>query len=182
MFNTAALLRTVKSRWRIVRSSVQTVSIANSSYSEHIRTGVSLLHQGTVYARFAVCTILTDQQTVYTLSFHEIFYVLPMRCNFRIVNSSLRTVRFAIRRIRTDRNMAYTDRYSIGQPSPRQHLKKPQRTIKHAQYRKKHTGYDTLELDMLSSWSREGTINFTVASNNATIFSRTDGLWVVGTL
>ena len=38
MFNTAALLRTVKSRWRIVRSSVQTVSIANSSYSEHIRS------------------------------------------------------------------------------------------------------------------------------------------------
>ena len=38
MFNTAALLRTVKSRWRIVRSSVQTVSIANSSYSGHIRS------------------------------------------------------------------------------------------------------------------------------------------------
>ena len=52
-----------------------------------------------------------------------------MRCNFRIVNSSLRTVRFAIRRIRTDRNMAYTDRYSIGQPSPRQHLKNPKERL-----------------------------------------------------
>ena len=54
---------------------------------------ISLLHQSTVYARYAICTIRTDQKTVYTLSCREIFYVPPMRCNFRIVNSSLRPVR-----------------------------------------------------------------------------------------
>ena len=37
MSNTVALLRTVKSSWRIVRS-VQTVSVANGPYSEHIRS------------------------------------------------------------------------------------------------------------------------------------------------
>ena len=37
MSNTPALLRTVKSSWRIVRS-VQTVSIANNLYSEYIRS------------------------------------------------------------------------------------------------------------------------------------------------
>ena len=35
MSNTVALLRTVKSSWRIVRS-LQTVSVANGPYSEHI--------------------------------------------------------------------------------------------------------------------------------------------------
>lgn len=94
--------------------------------------------------------------------------------------------------------MAYTHRYTVRvywttlvsatprntQRTKTQKLALDPETIKHAQYRKKkNTVYDyTLELDMLSSWSREGTINFTVASNNATIFSRTDGLWVVGTL
>ena len=37
MSNTVALLRTVKSSWRIVHS-VQTVSVANGPYSEHIRS------------------------------------------------------------------------------------------------------------------------------------------------
>ena len=37
MSNTVALLRTVKSNWRIVHS-VQTVSVANGPYSEHIRS------------------------------------------------------------------------------------------------------------------------------------------------
>ena len=37
MSNTVALLRTVKSSWRIVRS-VQTISVANGPYSEHIRS------------------------------------------------------------------------------------------------------------------------------------------------
>ena len=37
MSNTVALLRTVKSSWRIVRS-VHTVSVANVPYSEHIRS------------------------------------------------------------------------------------------------------------------------------------------------
>ena len=37
MSNTVALLRTVKSSWRIVRS-VQTVSVANGPYSDHIRS------------------------------------------------------------------------------------------------------------------------------------------------
>ena len=132
MFNTAALLRTVKSRWRIVRSSVQTVSIANSSYSEHIRTWCLIITSG--HSVREVCGLYDPYGST-----NRIYPLFP----WNIL---------------------------------------PQRTIKHAQYRKKHTGYDTLELDMLSSWSREGTINFTVASNNATIFSRTDGLWVVGTL
>ena len=35
--NTVALLRTVESSWRIVRS-VQTVSVANGPYSENIRS------------------------------------------------------------------------------------------------------------------------------------------------
>lgn len=46
---------------------------------------ISLLYQGTVYSRFAICTICTirmDRQTVYTLSCHEIFYVPLIRCNF----------------------------------------------------------------------------------------------------
>ena len=83
-------------------SALLTVRIL-STYEAYI----SLLHQSTVYARFAICTIRTDQKTVHTLSCREIFYVPPMRCNLRIVNSSLRTVREFC-----NPKMAYTHRYS----------------------------------------------------------------------
>ena len=124
---------------------------------------ISLLHQSTVYARFAICTIRTDQQTVYTLSCREIFYVPLMGYNFRIVNSSLRTVREFCNQcgivkwlIRTVTVQVYwTTLVSATlrntQRTKTQKLALDPETLKHAQYRKKHTGYDTLELDMLSS-------------------------------
>ena len=53
--HTAAMLRTVKSSWRIVRS-VQTVSIANSPYSEHIRSMHLIITSGHSVLRFVRST------------------------------------------------------------------------------------------------------------------------------
>ena len=194
MLNTAALLRTVKSRWRIVRSSVQTVSIANSSYSEHIRS-VHLIITSEHGIR-EVCDLYdpygSKNRTHPLLPRNILRPTNEMQSSdrkqlFTDRTRVLQSIRILKWLIRTVTVLVYWTTLVSATPRNTQRTKTQKlaldlETIKHAQYRKKHTGYDTLELDMLSSWSREGTINFTVASNNATIFSRTDGLWVVGTL
>lgn len=178
-----------------MRSSIQTVSIANSPYSAH-RRSVHLIITPEHSVR-EVCDLYDPYGSP-----NRIYPLLPwniirptneMQFSDRKqlftdrtrVLQSVRIVKWLIRTVTV--RVYWTTLVSATQRNTQrtktQKLALDPETIKHAQYRKKkHTGYDTLELDMLTSWSREGTINFTVASNSATIFSRTDGLWVVGTL
>ena len=65
MSNTVALLRTVKSSWRIVRS-VQTVSVANGPYSVHLRNVHLIMTSGhSVLSVHTVRTILTNRNGPY---------------------------------------------------------------------------------------------------------------------
>ena len=57
MSNAGELLRTVKSSWRIV-CSVQTVSIANSPYSEHIRSVHLIITSGHSLLRIVTVRML----------------------------------------------------------------------------------------------------------------------------
>ena len=64
MSNTAALLRTVKSSGQIARS-VQTVSIANSPYSEHMPSVHLIITSGHTITYRTIRTILTDRNGPY---------------------------------------------------------------------------------------------------------------------
>ena len=81
MSNTVALLRTVKSSWRIVRS-VQTVSVANDPYSEHIRS-VHLIMNLDIYVYYIHFEITGDPCNLIGIQQGDLF---PNRTIFRALD------------------------------------------------------------------------------------------------